>query len=328
MKNGLNLKNNKGGASRMKNIMIILFIILLCLCQFVVAAERIAIVKSRSLSSYDEAIEGFKETFSMSGLKYDIDILDMKGEDKTAEDIVNQLKNDNDVKSVFTLGARASEMIAAVIKDKPIIFSYVLNWKSYEALKSANVTGVEFEIPANVSLTLFKMIAPEVNKIGIIYKEDNSKEVVNSIKEEVKNQGLELVEEKISSSSDIKKSYKNLLKNKINALWIIADPVLTQDKDNFVNLINSCKKDKIATLTVTDKFVEIFGALFAVAPDYKTIGSQCANMVQNILSGKNLSEIPIEAPMGTINVINKKIADEIGLQFTDFLLRMFNKVYE
>jgi len=293
-----------------------------------VSADKIVIVKSRTLASYDEAIEGFKETITISSADKNLEIFDMKGDDIIADNIVKQLKNDGDVKVIITLGARASEMVASEIKDKPIVFSYVLNWKSYAALRQSNVTGIEFEIPANVSLTLFKMIAPNVKKIGIIYNEDNSKEVVSAIEKEIKNYELELSLQKISTPSKLKKAFKELLKDKINALWVIADPILTQDKDYFKYLTEESKNNNIATLTVTEKFVELFGLLFAVAPDYKTIGSQSANIVQNILDGRKISEIPVETPIGTINVINLKTAESINLKFDEFLLKMFNKVYE
>ncbi|HPG30500.1 MAG TPA: ABC transporter substrate binding protein [bacterium] len=293
------------------------------------AADKIVIVKSRALSSYDEAIEGFKETITASSsIGNSLEILDMKGDDKIAEDIVKQLKNDDEVKIIVTLGARASEMIASEIKHKPILFSYVLNWKNYSALRQPNVTGIEFEIPANVSLTLFKMIAPNVKKIGIIYNESNSKDVVSAIDKEIQNYELKLYLRNISSPSKLKKAYKELINDRIDALWLIADPVLTQDKDNFKFITEESKKNKIATLAVTEKFVELFGMLFAVAPDYKTIGSQSANMTQNILNGQKIQDMPVETPIGTINVLNLKTAEMINLKFDEFLLKMFNKVYE
>ncbi|HOK40042.1 MAG TPA: ABC transporter substrate-binding protein [bacterium] len=310
-----------------KNILILIG--LFCFTAALFSAEKIAVVKSASLATYDVAIDGFKESILMAGIKNEIEIYDMKGDDNIAKEIIEQIKNDKNIKLIFTLGARASDMIASEIKDIPIIFSYVLNWKNYPSLKQKNVTGIEFEIPPNITLTLFKMLAPDIKKIGIIYNEKNSMEIVKEITKECENNNLILITENISSPSKIKSAFKNLLKQNINAFWFIADPILTQDRKQFSELIENCNKEKLFTITVTEKLVELFGVLFAVAPDYKTIGSQAGSLVQNIiLNNKSIVDLPVETPMGTVNVLNKKTSDSIGLTINDFLIRMFNNVYE
>jgi putative tryptophan/tyrosine transport system substrate-binding protein len=308
---------------------IILLFSLLIFSFTILFSANVYVVKSSSIALYEEAIEGFKETMAMSGMKIGVEVFDMLGDDATANEIIETLKNKDDISAIYTLGARASDMVAAAFKDVPVVFSYVLNWKSYKNLNNDNVTGVEFEIPPNVSLALFGMIVPTAKKIGIIYDEKNSSEIVAAIESEAANAGFEIVKENVRRPRDVKGrrgAMNSLLHQNIEALWMIADPtVLT--RDNLVFLIQETKKNKIPTLTVQSFFVQ-YGALFAVAPDYKTIGSQAFNIVQNIINGQAPKDINPETPMGSINVINNATAQEINVTFGDFLMRMFNEVYE
>lgn len=311
----------------MKRVFLLLIIILFTMS--FLFSSNVIIVKSNNIALYEDAIEGFKETLVMSGMAINIEIMDMLGDDAVASEIINNLKKIDDIAAIYTLGARASDMISKEFKDVPIVFSYVLNWKSYSSLKSENVTGVEFEIPPNVSLAMFNMIAPAVKKIGIIYDENNSSEIISVIKEESQASGIEIVTEKIRRSREVtgrRGAMSSLLKQNIDALWMIADPtVLT--RDNLMYLIQETKNNKLPTLTVQSFFVQA-GALFAIAPDYKTIGSQAFNIVQNIINGQYPKDITPETPMGSVNVINNATAKELDLIFADFLMRMFNEVYE
>ena len=69
------------------------------------------------------------------------------------------------------------------------------------------------------------------------------------------------------------------------------------------------------------------GALLSVAPDYATMGSQAAVLVERTLERSN-GRPAVQDPIGSSLVINAETARELGIDVNGNILRLADKVID
>ncbi len=71
-------------------------------------------------------------------------------------------------------------------------------------------------------------------------------------------------------------------------------------------------KNKIPVYVGADSMV-IDGGFATIGIDYTVLGKQTAAMAKKILEGTPISEIPVETLTNFATVVNKKVADSLGV---------------
>ncbi|HOK41081.1 MAG TPA: ABC transporter substrate binding protein [bacterium] len=309
----------------MKFLFILITIFSLTISSY--AKYNIVVIKNSNLQQFVEASAGFADTLKQ---KEGFDIIeyvlnsDLKEGEKIAKEI-NAKTPKPDL--IYAIGDMSAYVAANKIQDIPIIFSMILNYKKkgLNLVEKKNVTGISLEVPLEITFIQMQMIVPGANKIGLIYS-DKSSEIVEGIKQKKSDLGIELIEKKINSADEIEKAFANI-KNKIQILYMVADPVVyTTDSTKF--LIETCKKEKIPFIAYSDAFVKA-GALLSISPSYYTIGSQAATIAENILVDKTPPEkIGVVSPIGTFFVINALTIEQLKLNVSPDVFGMADKVYK
>jgi putative ABC transport system substrate-binding protein len=276
---------------------------------------KILIVKSDALPQYEAPIAAFR-----ASINEEVEIINIEGSREKGERLLRTSAADGSVTGIFALGTQAAYLSKHVLPSVPMSFSMVLNWKRYEF--AAPTTGVSVEIPVNVLFTRFRLLLPNVENIGLIYSEQVPEQTLAAARQAAATLGIDLVEEKVRYSDAVSGAYRRL-RNSVDALWMLTDPVVVT-RDNFRYLSDRCTKDDIAFLAFSENFVRA-GALLSVSPDYKTMGSQAAVLLRKAI--KTPSTPPaVQAPLGTTLVINSAVAEAIGVDLNAAVLSMADVV--
>ncbi len=185
----------------------------------------------------------------------------------------------------------------------------VINHARFQLTKP-NITGISTEIAIENQLKGFQSILEPLKNLGVIYDPSKTGNIIESAEKETENAGINLLKYEIDSSKDVSEAMENL-NGKIDALWLLPDSTVVTKK-TFGFIKTTTIENKIPLLCTSDVFVKA-GALAAVSSDYKSVGTQAAELARKIL------ELPAPGSLGTVYpdnfklTVNTNTAKKLGL---------------
>ena len=285
------------------------------------AAEKepkvLLINSDATVEKYRVAQEEFKKTYSRPVLEINLD--DKKWKVPDVEDLLYDEYPD----LVYCIGSKAYFIANRFVSEKDIVFSSIVNWQRLPVTKKTY--GVSSELYSGMQMTLFRYIFPEVKKIGVLYSEQYNSQWFKDAKVEAREMGIEIVGQHISESKQTINALKALMP-RVDALWLISDPLIMTDKENLTEVFNECEAKKVPVFSYHDIFVE-YGAVLIVSVDEPTIGRQAAGMAKEITSVGKMEE-KVQYPAGSHIILNLKKVKEYGLEYNEEALSVVNKIVE
>lgn len=287
----------------------------------------IAVISSRQIKPYQDALSGFEEELKGNGYKlsphrYDLD--NAKGKEPQLTGEINALKP----ALIFVIGTEAALFAKENFKDRPIVFSMVLSPAKAGIAKSLtnpgdNLTGVSLDISPEAQFRKLKEILPEVRRVGIIY---NAKEGdwIRSIEEAARKSGLSLVAKPVNAESDVPGKLSEVTKE-ADCLWAQVDPLIYNTQSS-QHILLTLLRDKMPFMVFSAQYVKA-GALLALECDYHDIGRQAARIAVRVLNGENAGSIPVVFPERTNLMVNQRTAQLIGINIPKKLLEEAKEVY-
>ena len=280
-----------------------LILLSLVLVRPAVAAD-IAVLKSKSLPPYNDAVIAFRTNCSGKYTDLDMDLNQAKG--KAMVDEINQEKP----ALVFAVGMQAAKIARAnVDKSIPVVFAMVLN-PEREDLKAENITGISLEIPVDVQLAALKSIVPKAKKIGVIYNPKKMADLVASANEVASKRNLQIIASKVDSPDDTPRALR-AFSDGIDAFWLIPDPTVVTPQA-FRAILEFSQKSNVPFFAYNEAFVRA-GALLSLGPNAESIGAQACQVAKRILNGESPKNIPIATPKGLELFLNMKTSEQLGL---------------
>ena len=231
---------------------------------------------------------------------------------------------------IFALGAKAAYISKVWTSDRqeiPVIFAMVLNWQRYKLLDGQNnIAGIAYDVAPGTQFVNMTLFSPNAKRIGVIYSEEHSKQMVLKAQKAAQLLGLELISKPINHPKEFRKAFREI-SNKIDSFWILTDPIV-YTLDNLSWLRNKCIKNRLICIGQS-KNVAKLGTLLAVDPDIPNIGSQAASMARNILlKNQNPHEIGVMPPLGTKLYVNLKTARKIGITISQPAMDIVNEIVD
>ena len=285
------------------------------------AAEKepkvLLINSDATVEKYRVAQEEFRKTYARPVLEIKLD--DKKWKVPDVEDFLYDEYPD----LVYCIGSKAYLIANRFVSEKDIVFSSIVNWQRLPVTKKTY--GVSSELHSEMQMTLFRYIFPEVKKIGVLYSEQYNSQWFNDAKAEAKGMGIEIIGQEISKSKQTINALKALM-SKVDALWLISDPLIMSDKENLTEVFNECEVKKVPVFSYHDIFVE-YGAVLIVSVDEPTIGRQAASIAKEIISVGSMEE-KVQYPAGSHIILNLKKVKEYGLPYKEEALSMVNEIVE
>ena len=289
-----------------------------------------SIVEHPALDAFKDGVvealdaEGFKQGENLR-VKYQT----AQGNTGTAAQIARQYIGEGpDV--IVAIGTPSAQAVVAATKSIPVVFGAITDPVAAQLVKDrgpsgTNVTGMSDELPLKASLELIKKTLPKAQKVGLVYNpgEINSKIVVEQLKVMMPEYGLTLVEAAAPRTVDVSSAARNLVGK--------TDVIFSTTDNNVIATYESLTKVSLASklpLIASDTGSVERGAIAALGVNYKQLGMQAGQMVARILNGENPGDIAWETSDQLEIHLNKKIADQIGFEFSEELVESAEKVLE
>ncbi|MEW5924950.1 MAG: ABC transporter substrate-binding protein [Candidatus Zixiibacteriota bacterium] len=310
------------------SLLVYLTIILFSLAADVLAEPiNLSIVYSDSLKATLRTIRGI--TSSIGGKYPDAVFTEylLTSDAGQIEAQIKAVRNSNPA-MVLTVGSFATKIVSDRIKDKPIIFSAVLNPETSEFVKSlqhpgGNITGASLDIPPDIQFNYFKKVIKNLKKIGVLYTEE-TQNLIPPARILARNAGLELHAVLITSEKDIPVALDSL-NQIVDGYWSVADGQIYSPRSTRFILLNTLRNAK-PFMGFSGNMVES-GALFGLEYDYKDIGRQAGKIACEVLEGQKPADIPVAVPTIIWFHYNEKTARHIAVQIPDDLAAVAKEVY-
>lgn len=288
------------------------FLALLLLIGSITWAEgetsSVVILKSADLDIYDDPIASYRQ--ALPGV--DIVELSVGGERSGVAPALAEIDRiDPDL--VLALGTRAAHACRNHTKRRPTLFAMVLNWERH-SLRTEWMSGVAMEVPLGAQFFGFRLFAPGLRTLGLLYDPSATEEVYQRAAAEAAEFGIDIVARTFDPSRESVTAALERLEG-VDAFWMIPDPSVYTEI-NFVRIRSWCLKQRIPFFAWSESFVES-GAFASISPHYGTIGYQVAVASRRILEGQlTITELPVAPPIGTLLVLNQAVAARIGADLT------------
>ena len=316
------------GRSGMNNICRYIFLgLVFCLvpfCSMAFAAEHVAVLLSDAEKAYTEPLESFTAEVGVP-----VQVYNLEGDVFRAPEVMRKILSQKPA-LIFALGAKASYVAKTWtldMQDIPVVFAMVLNWQKYDLLAGQeNITGIANEVAPGIQFANATIVSPDTRRIGVIYSEAHSMQIIKDAKESAKKLGIELITKSISNPQDFKHAFR-MISGRIDGYWIVADPVV-YTIENVVWLEKKCINQNLICIGQS-KNVAASGVLLAVDLDVPNIGSQAASIARNIMIRKQSPKsIGVMPPLGTRLLLNMKTARKINLSVSLSAMDLANEIID
>ena len=242
-----------------------------------------------------------------------IDYQNAQNEQTNLNTICNKFVGD-EVDLIVAIATPSAQAAASATQDIPIIFSAVTDpvmakIVTHTEAPEGNLTGTSDAIPVDQVFELCNELTPDVETIGFLYtaSEVNSVSVIEQAKAIVGEYGLDYEEMTITNTSDLAQAAQSLAE-KVDAIYTPIDNTVAEAMPVLVEV---GKEMKIPVYVGADSMV-IQGGYATVGINYEKLGVQTAQMVDKVLQGTPIQEIPVETLTQYDKVINQSTAKAIG----------------
>ena len=180
----------------------------------------------------------------------------------------------------------------------PIVFSAITDPIGSQLVSSldkrtVDVTGVSDWIDLGPQLELFRMLMPEMKRLGFIYNgsEANSLVILKKLEKEAVAFGLSIVSVTASNSSEVAQATRSLV-GKVDAIYISHDNTALSAFESIVKIADG---EKIPVFVSDIDMVER-GATAALGPSQYLLGRETGKIIVSILQGVPARDIPVFFP--------------------------------
>jgi len=195
------------------------------------------------------------------------------------------------------------------------------------ARPGGNVTGLSNQAPdvAGKRLEILREVVPGMRRLAILnnaFSDLTAPEVIE-VQTAARTLGLEVAVFEVRQTEELVPAFETL-KARAEALYIVADPLMTTNRAHIHALALGAGLPTVSTLR---EYVEA-GALMSYGPNLPDQFRRAAAFVDKILRGAKPADIPVEQPTAFDLLVNLKTAKALGLSVPPTLLTRADEVIE
>lgn len=229
--------------------------------------------------------------------------------------------------SLSTAPTQASQR-ATANTDIPVVFIPVTDpvgagIVSSLAQPGGNLTGVTFSTQEGRRLEWLLQVAPTVKKVYIVYTPANQGATLalKTVSEAATKLGVELITQEADSPEAVEAAFKNI-PEEAEAVFFLPDTQVNIRIKEWAALANARKLPTSGPnlAAMNDGILTSYGVDLAVSGK-----EQAARMADQILKGASPATMPVEMA-DFFSGVNLQIADTIGIQVPDEILRQTDKI--
>jgi putative ABC transport system substrate-binding protein len=284
--------------------------------------KKIAVIVPLQHQAMDDIVAGFKKKLKNKKDEDKVVIFNAMGDINNITSTINQVAKNNDYGVIVPIGTNATTIAINATNKKPIIAlaSTIDENARQELIKKGheNITNVQDEISIKNILSFISKLGRK--KILLVYSND----------ERIQNEIIEA--EKISYEYDLKIKKFNVANT--SDIYSIASAIGNSEcilvlKDHIIvsmmNVIVEAAHEHFLPVIASDEGSVVSGADLAIGVKESQIGEFGAKILNKIIDGKKINEIPVKQinavifyktissnPLHLKNV--KQIADEMNYE--------------
>jgi len=295
---------------------------------------------TREIKTFEDSpqwvIEGLMEEGYQDGLNIRLEVKNAGEERDVAAAMAREFVKKG-ARLLVTVGTVPTLIALEVTRDSkvPIIYTVVASPNATGLARPASpeairFTGTSMEVPPLEQLRFLLLARPKLKRLGILFCTATPPAVATGKAAEEACSALGLIPILRTVTDDrpelLQETLNDLLEQKIEALFIPADPVLRRP----VILRKICDAAKRALIPViaADGDSVANGPLMAYHGDFAETGRQAGRQAAQLLKGVPIGQIPPESPVIKKLTINLKVAQELGLLLPRQLVCQANQFYQ
>jgi ABC-type uncharacterized transport system substrate-binding protein len=186
------------------------------------------------------------------------------------------------------------------------------------------VAGVSAAVPIKNQLAAFRLVNPRGVRIGLLHGAESA-DSIEDAQRAARLVRVALAPRLISSEQDVPAAVRDLLTGTeaVDAVWILADPVLMVDQTRKFILAEALKVGRPVYASSDSLIAE--GALASDGPDPASVGEQMGELVNRMAAGE-LGPIELRVPRAEL-IINRKVAAKLKIEVPPDALKAANRVF-
>lgn len=288
----------------------------------------IGIVQHQEHPALDSSREGFLAKLKELGYdesKIDFQIKYAQGEASTDDLIVKQFVADK-VDLIYAIATPAAQSAynATMDTEIPVIFNAVTDAVEAGIVQSnekpgGNVTGVSDAAPLEAQIKLIREMLPEAKTIGMLYNlgEVNGKIQVDQVKALAPEYDFEVMDLGVSATTEIPTAAEQL-SGSVDCFYNITDNMVVNATASVVDKANT----KNLPVFAAEDGQMAQGLLASDSISYYSLGEQAGQIAYDILvNGKSPADIPVETAKDTTLILNQKVAEALGIEIPEELMK-------
>ena len=220
--------------------------------------------------------------------------------------------------------AVTTPVVFAVVND-PVERGFVESL----ARPGGNITGVMSIAPGlnNQRLQMLKEMSPKISHLAVaIAREPNATSQVtaqiNQVRRAAETNGLDMLSIEIRSRNSFVEASEILRKWRVDSLSCLDSAGIFYNRDVLIDFAASMK---LPAVYPSSEYVEA-GGLMSYGANTEWNYRHAALYVDKILKGEKPGGLAVEAPTRLELALNRKVAKELGLQFSPALLQKANRL--
>lgn len=259
--------------------------------------KKVSVVQIVSHSSLDTIRDSFSDEMEQLGYtegEIELEYYDAGNDTSTLDSILSTASGDgSDV--IVAIATPTAQSAARYAEEIPIVFAAVSDPIGAGLTSSLeepdkNITGTMDDIQVDQILEAALEIDPDMQRLGVIYNASEANSVTNIEKAKTfcEENGIELQEVTVTSTNDVQQAVTTLAGS--------CDAIFSPNDNTVASAMSAAAqaalKAGIPYYVGADSMVSD-GGFLTVGIDYEELGRETARMVDQVLQGTDVADIPI-----------------------------------
>jgi putative tryptophan/tyrosine transport system substrate-binding protein len=283
-------------------------------------------------AAIDGLKDGLKELGFTVGKHYVLEIRDLKGDRKVAQETARSLEREN-VNLIYVIANSLATPTKEGTTQVPIVFAVGSDPVASGLVASLSkpggrLTGVHYlagDLTAK-RLEILKAILPGLRRVVTFYDPGNASAIAGAkaAREAALGLKIEILERHVASVEELRRGLIALKAQDADAYFHSNDALVTSQAQF---IIDTARTKKLPTM-FAEQGLATQGALAGYGVSYYEAGRLSAKQVQRILTGTGAQNLPVESLSRVGLSVNLKTAREIGVTIPQSVLLRADKVIE
>lgn len=259
--------------------------------------KKVSVVQIVSHSSLDTIRDSFSDEMEKLGYtegEIELEYYDAGNDTSTLDSILSTASGDgSDV--IVAIATPTAQSAARYAEEIPIVFAAVSDPIGAGLTSSLeepdkNITGTMDDIQVDQILEAALEIDPDMQRLGVIYNASEANSVTNIEKAKTfcEENGIELQEVTVTSTNDVQQAVTTLAGS--------CDAIFSPNDNTVASAMSAAAQAAVEAgipyYVGADSMVSD-GGFLTVGIDYEELGRETARMVDQVLQGTDVADIPI-----------------------------------